>query len=67
MTSLWPVGRSPFEDAFAAEEQRGLLVTVLDSRGVLLSRQLQRGIKAPDLPPRTLVRMDFREREDGAL
>ena len=61
---LWEDNRSPFDDVFKAEE-RGLWVTVLDSQGVLLSRQLHRGIHAPDLPPRTVVRMDFTKDPDG--
>ena len=61
---LWEDGRSPFEDVFAAEA-RGLLVTVLDSVGALLSRQQHRGIDASDLPPRAVVRMDFTEDADG--
>ena len=63
---LWEDSSSPFEDVFKAEE-RGLLVTVLDSQGALLSRHLHRGIKAPDLPARTVVRMDFTKDHDGDL
>ena len=64
MTSLWEDSRSPFEDVFTAEE-RGLRVTVLDSRGALLSRHLHRGIDASGLPPRIVVRMDFTKDPDG--
>ena len=66
MTSLWEDRSSPFEGVFAAAEEGGILVTVLDSQGALLSRQLHRGIHAPDLPPRTVVRMDFTHDADGA-
>ena len=62
--ALWEDRSSPFADVFAAEE-RGLLVTVLDSEGALLSRQLHRGIDASGLPPRIVVRMDFTHRTDG--
>ena len=61
---LWEDSGSPFERVFTADE-RGLSVTVLDSRGVRLSRQLHRGIHAPDLSPRTVVRMDFTKDPDG--
>ena len=62
---LWEDSGSPFEGVFAAEEESGILVTVLDSTGALLSRQLHRGIEAPDLPPRIVVRMDFTKDPDG--
>ena len=62
---LWEDSSSPFEDVFAAEEEGGVLVTVLDSQGALLSRHLHRGIHAPDLPPRIVVRMDFTRDPDG--
>ena len=64
---LWQDSSSPFDDVFTAEEEAAILVTVLDSEGVLLSRHLHRGIDAADLPPRTVVRMDFAARPDGAL
>ena len=63
---LWEDNRLPFEDVFKADE-RGLWVTVLDSRGVRLSRQLHRGIDAAGLPPRIVVRMDFTKNPDGDL
>ena len=62
---IWEDGGSSFEGVFAAEEEGGILVTVLDSKGALLSRQLHRGIDASDLPPRTVVRMDFTKDPDG--
>ena len=65
--ALWEDGGSPFEGVFAAEEESGIVVTVLDSEGALLSRQLHRGIHAPDLPPRIVVRMDFTKDPDGDL
>ena len=62
--ALWEDSSSPFEDVFKADE-RGLRVTVLDSRGVRLSRQLHRGIDTSSLPPRTVIRMDFTASQDG--
>ena len=61
---LWEDSSSPFEDVFKADE-RGLLVTVLDSKGAILSQQMHCGIDASGLPPRSVVRMDFTKDRDG--